>query len=128
MGLGLSTVPERDGSFLLSAHIVEISPLDLIRLCAVEHNIDQLGHEDVESKSNSVNRDDFVGRQIQNRGRREISPVNIDKSKEEPEETRNRVTKDKSTGQVDDIKVDEDIGDGWKEAKSILMQKELSDE
>lgn len=60
MGLGLNTVPERDGSFFLSAHIVEISPLDLIRLCAVEHDIDQLGHENVESKSNSVNRDDFV--------------------------------------------------------------------
>lgn len=69
MGLGLSTVPERDGSFLLSTHIVEISPLDLIRLCTVEHDIDQLGHEDVEPKSDSVNRDDFVRRQIQNRGR-----------------------------------------------------------
>lgn len=112
----------------MSAHIVEISPLDLIRLCAVEHDIDQLGHEDVKSKPNSVNRNDFVRRQVQNRGGRNISPVNIDKSKEEPEEARNRVTKDKSTGQVDDIKVDEDIGDGWKEAESILMQKELSDE
>lgn len=88
-GLGLKSVPERNGTLLLCAHIVEISSLDLIWLCAVEHDIDQLRHEDVESKADGVDGDDFIGRQIQDRGGREISPVNVDKSKKEPEQTGN---------------------------------------
>jgi hypothetical protein len=91
----------------------------------VQHDIDQLGHEDVESKPDRVDRYDLIWRQIEDGGRGWIFAIDVNETEQEPQEARDGIAKDESTGEVDDIKVDQDVGDGGQKTEPVLVEEQL---